>query len=166
MNYTGENSLKKIFALIEANFARSSTSDGVATSANKVNKSITVKLNGGNVEGTSKYTFDGSTEKNIDITPTGIGASTYSKYTATIPSTSWTSGANGYSKSITVNGILASDAPIISAVLSGTKSTDEAIIENWNCISRIVPSANKITVYAYGDKPTVNIPIQILCVRG
>ena len=38
MNYTGENSLKKIFALIEANFARSSTSDGVATSANKVNK--------------------------------------------------------------------------------------------------------------------------------
>ena len=72
----------------------------------------------------------------------------------------------GYYKSITVNGILASDAPIISTVLSGAKSTDEAIIENWNCISRIVPSANKITVYAYGDKPTVNIPIQILCVRG
>ena len=37
---------------------------------------MTVKLNGGSTEGTSKFTFDGSTAKTIDITPAKIGATT------------------------------------------------------------------------------------------
>lgn len=57
------------------NYAGSSNAGGAATSANKVNKSLTVKLNGGTTEGTDLFTFNGSTAKSINITPSAIGAS-------------------------------------------------------------------------------------------
>ena len=37
---------------------------------------ITIKLNGGNTEGTNLFTYDGSVAKSIDITPSSISAST------------------------------------------------------------------------------------------
>ena len=57
-------------------YAGSSTKGGAATSANKVNNSIAIKLNGGTTEGTNLFTFDGSTPKTINITPASIGAAT------------------------------------------------------------------------------------------
>lgn len=57
------------------NYAGSSTAGGAATSANKVNKTLTVKLNSGTTEGTNMFTFDGSTAKSVNITPSSIGAS-------------------------------------------------------------------------------------------
>ena len=57
------------------NYAGSSSAGGAATSANKVNKTLTVQLNGGTTEGTNKFTFDGSAAKSINITPSSIGAS-------------------------------------------------------------------------------------------
>lgn len=57
------------------NYAGSSSAGGAATSANKVNKSLTVQLNGGTTEGTNKFTFDGSTAKSVNITASAIGAS-------------------------------------------------------------------------------------------
>ena len=56
------------------NYAGSSTPGGAATSANKVNSSLTVKLNGGTTEGTNQITFDGSAGKTVNITPDNIGA--------------------------------------------------------------------------------------------
>ena len=55
-------------------YAGSSSAGGAATSANKVNKSLTVKLNSGTTEGTNLFTFNGSAAKSIDITPANIGA--------------------------------------------------------------------------------------------
>lgn len=57
------------------NYAGSSSVGGAATSANKVNSSLTVQLNSGTTEGTNKFTFDGSTAKSFNITPSSIGAS-------------------------------------------------------------------------------------------
>lgn len=56
------------------NYAGSSSAGGAATSANKVNKSLTVKLNGGSTEGTNLFTFNGSAAKSVNITPSAIGA--------------------------------------------------------------------------------------------
>lgn len=56
------------------NYAGSSSAGGAATSANKVNSSLTVKLNSGTTEGTNMFTFNGSAAKSIDITPSAIGA--------------------------------------------------------------------------------------------
>lgn len=56
------------------NYAGSSSAGGAATSANKVNSSLTVKLNGGSTEGTNMFTFNGSAAKSVNITASAIGA--------------------------------------------------------------------------------------------
>lgn len=43
--------------------------------ADKTKSAMTVRLNGGNTEGADKWTFDGSTARSVNITPSGIGAS-------------------------------------------------------------------------------------------
>lgn len=52
--------------------------NGNATSANKVNNNLVIKLNSGTTEGTNQFTYDGSATKNINITPTNIGAASSS----------------------------------------------------------------------------------------
>lgn len=55
----------------EKSVKRASTSG----TADKTKSSMTVRLNGGNTEGADKWTFDGSTARSVNITPSGIGAS-------------------------------------------------------------------------------------------
>lgn len=55
------------------NYAGSSSAGGAA---NSVKTNLTIKLNGGTTEGTDLFTFNGSTAKSIDITPSAIGAAT------------------------------------------------------------------------------------------
>ena len=55
-------------------YAGSSSAGGAATSANKVNSNLAIKLNGGSTEGTDLFTFNGSSVKTINITPENIGA--------------------------------------------------------------------------------------------
>lgn len=47
---------------------------GEAGSANKVKYELIVRFNGGSVESTNKWTFDGSTSRSVNITPAAIGA--------------------------------------------------------------------------------------------
>lgn len=56
------------------NYAGSSSAGGAATSANKVNTNLAIKLNGGTTEGTNLFTFNGSAAKTVNITPSSIGA--------------------------------------------------------------------------------------------
>ena len=56
------------------NYAGSSSAGGAATSANKVNQNLAIKLNGGATEGSNLFTFNGSAAKSINITPSSIGA--------------------------------------------------------------------------------------------
>ena len=56
-------------------YAGSSTAGGAATSANKVNQSLKVQLNGGTTEGTDLFTFNGSAAKTINLTPDSLGLS-------------------------------------------------------------------------------------------
>lgn len=45
----------------------------------QTNGILTIQLNGGNVEGSNKFTFNGSVDKTVDITPSSIGAVTSSE---------------------------------------------------------------------------------------
>ena len=56
---------------IPTTYAGSSSAGGAATSANKVNSSLTIQGNG-----TTLNSFDGSSAKTINITPANIGAAT------------------------------------------------------------------------------------------
>lgn len=52
--------------------------NGNATSANKVNNNLVIKLNNGTTEETNQFTYNGSATKNINITPANIGAASSS----------------------------------------------------------------------------------------
>lgn len=53
------------------NYAGSSSAGGAA---NSVKTKLTVKLNGGSTEGADLFTYNGSTAKTVNITPSAIGA--------------------------------------------------------------------------------------------
>lgn len=84
-------------------------------------------------------------------------------YTATV-ATDWSGTAAPYSKAVTINGLLASDAPIIDLVASSTFATAETQIEAWGYVYRAVTADNTLTLYAT-EKPTVALPIQLKVVR-
>ena len=84
-------------------------------------------------------------------------------YTATL-NTTWSGSAAPYTKEQTINGILATDKPLIDLVPSATFADAEKQTNAWALIYRAVTAANKITFYAKA-KPTVSIPLQIRCIR-
>lgn len=53
------------------NYAGSSSAGGAA---NSVKTNLVIKLNGGSTEGTNLFTFNGSSAKTVNITPSAIGA--------------------------------------------------------------------------------------------
>lgn len=79
--------------------------------------------------------------------------------------TNWSGSSPPFTKTVTVNGITASDVPIIDVVMSGTFATDEARLENWGNVYRAVTGNNSITFYAT-EKPEVTLPVQIKVVRS
>ena len=83
--------------------------------------------------------------------------------TATI-TTTW-SGSGPYTQTVTVSGILATDMPHITPVYSTTNATAIAQKEAWNCVSKAVTAADKLTFTCFEDKPTTEIPIQIEVIR-
>lgn len=85
-------------------------------------------------------------------------------YRATIPTSGWSGTQAPYTLELRVNGVQASDTPIIDIVQTGTYSTDTAICDSWSAISRIVAKNNGLSITADG-LPTVAIPIQVRCVR-
>lgn len=93
-----------------------------------------------------------------------VGAAITNNYTATIPTTGWSSSAP-YSVNVTVSGLLATDNPVVDVVLSSTADTAKAQLEAWGKVGRIVTAANSITVYCYEEVPTTAIPIQLKVVR-
>ena len=84
-------------------------------------------------------------------------------YNVTI-GTTW-SGSGPYTQTISINGLLSTDNPIVDVVLSDDTESSKTILGNWSHVSRIVTNDRSITVYCYDTKPTVSIPIQLKVVR-
>ena len=96
---------------------------------------------------------------------TGLeGKAEAATYTGTLAAASWSGASAPYTQALTVNGLLASDTPTVDVVMSGTYSTDDARNSAWAAIYRAVTSADTLTVYA-SELPTVDLPIQLQCVR-
>jgi len=92
-----------------------------------------------------------------------LGHVNHAVLTTTID-TNWQGSTAPYTKTQTVNGLLATDTPIVDVVMSGNFGTDEARIEAWGHVYRITTANNAITLYAT-EKPTVSLPIQLKVVR-
>ena len=61
-------------------YAGSASAGGAATSANKVNNSLKIQLNGGTTENTNLFTFNGSAAKTVNITASKVGAALASNF--------------------------------------------------------------------------------------
>lgn len=85
--------------------------------------------------------------------------------TATIPISSWQGEPGSYGNGVGVAGILASDTPHITPVLNWDLATANILTEEWQKISYAMTDTNAIVFVCLGDKPTVDIPIQIEVIR-
>lgn len=84
--------------------------------------------------------------------------------TATLTAAGWSSSAP-YTQTVSVSGITASDAPVISYKIpdGSSASAVAAIKKAWSCVDRGVTGANTITFYCYAKKPTSDV---IVCIKG
>jgi len=93
-----------------------------------------------------------------------LGHVYHATLTATLNTGGWTGTEAPFAQIQEVSGILATDVPIVDVVLSGDWEVDEARLEAWGYIYRIVTSNNSITAYAR-EKPDVAISLQLKVVR-
>jgi hypothetical protein len=93
-----------------------------------------------------------------------LGHVYHATLTATLNTGGWTGTETPFTQIQEVSDILATDVPIVDVVLSGDWGVDEARLEAWGHIYRIVTSNGSITVYAI-EKPDVALPLQLKVVR-
>ena len=86
------------------------------------------------------------------------------RYTGTIPANGWT-GGDPYVQTITLSGIKATDYPMVDLLASSTYATAEEQIDAFGCIYKVVASANNSLTFYATDEPSVDIPIQVRCIR-
>lgn len=85
-------------------------------------------------------------------------------YTGSIP-TGWSGSAAPFTKVVTLNGIRATDHPIVDLLPSATYSDAEKQMEAWGNIYKVVASAADTLTFYATEKPAVAIPIQVRCIR-
>lgn len=112
----------------------------------------------GDVTGTIK--FDGS--KNV-VMNTSVSASKF--YTVTLPAAEWSSSAP-FTQTAYVDGILASDNPIVDINMASIGTDDNTLLfESWALVGRISTNDGSITAYCYEEKPAVDISINIMAIK-
>ncbi len=89
---------------------------------------------------------------------------TVSDYNASLLLSNWSSTAP-YTQTVSVQGILATDTPIVDVVLDSTTSTAISQNNSWAFVSKIETSADSITATCLESKPEVDLPIQLKVVR-
>ncbi|MEI3541741.1 MAG: BppU family phage baseplate upper protein [Acutalibacteraceae bacterium] len=115
-------------------------------------------LQGVKVNGTL---LEADSQNIVDVIVSGGGGSSSVTYTAEI-GTNWVAAETGeYTQTVVVNGILATDNPIVDVVLATAKNTALSQLEAWSLISKIETSNGSITVTCLEEAPTTAIPIQI-----
>lgn len=89
-------------------------------------------------------------------------------YTATLLSTGWSSSAP-YTQTVTVNGMLSTDNPLVDIALSTTAATALNQLKSYDFLAargKITTGTNSITAICYEDKPTVSLPLVLRVIRN
>jgi len=76
----------------------------------------------------------------------------------------WQGYAAPFSQTIVLSALRATDMPIMDLMLSGSLSIDRKRLEDYNAVYRAIANNGSLTVYAL-SKPTVGLPIRLMCVR-
>lgn len=136
-----------------------------AGTSNLTTNNITSIIEGSAVKYTSAQDLS-ATEKTQARNNIGAGVSNVVTFTRTATCTvaNW-AGTGPYTQELTVQGIVADSQPVIDYDFSGATITNiDTLLDEFNKINRFVTGTNKITAYCYGNKPTIDVPINILVV--
>ena len=136
-----------------------------AGTSNLTTKNITSIIEGSAIKYTSAQDLSTS-EKTQARDNIGAGVSNLITFTRTATCTvaNW-AGTGPYTQELTVQGIVADSQPVIDYDFSGaTTSNIDTLLDEYNKVNRFVTGTNKITAYCYGNKPTIDVPINILVV--
>ena len=85
-------------------------------------------------------------------------------YTVLLAANGW-SADSPYHQTVTVDGLLATDTPMVDIVLSDTVATAKAQLDAYAYVSRIDTEENALCVTCFDDKPTVALELALKVVR-
>lgn len=155
----------------DSNFVPSSSLATVATSGsyNDLSNTPTIPTKTSDLTNDSNFVSSSSlatvatsgSYTDLSNTPT---IPTVSDYNASLLLSNWSSTAP-YTQTVSVQGILATDTPIVDVVLDSTTSTAISQNNSWAFVSKIETSANSITATCLESKPEVDLPILLKVVR-
>lgn len=114
-------------------------------------------------QGGEKTVIGGTLEIKSDAQINGLSE----LYTTTLTALGWadTSGNAPFTQTVNIQGILATDTPIIDVVLSSTTDTAKSQLEAFSCLSKIETADGSITATCLDTKPTIDIPIKLKVIR-
>lgn len=114
-------------------------------------------------QGGEKTVIGGTLEIKSDAQVNGLSE----LYTTTLTALGWvdTSGNAPFTQTVNIQGILATDTPIIDVVLSSTTETAKSQLEAFSCLSKIETADGSITATCLDTKPTIDIPIKLKVIR-
>lgn len=114
-------------------------------------------------QGGEKTVIGGTLEIKSDAQINGLSE----LYTTTLTALGWTdtSGNAPFIQTVNIQGILATDTPIIDVVLSSTSETAKSQLEAFSCLSKIETANGSITATCLVTKPTIDIPIKLKVIR-
>ena len=84
-----------------------------------------------------------------------------------VVSTSWTTDTTngGYYQTATVDGVLASDNPVVDVVLGTDVDANSAYLDAWGDVTRITTADGSVTLYANKRAPESAFTMQLKVVR-
>ena len=96
---------------------------------------------------------------------TALGAASVALYQCSVP-VSWSAATKGYTQTVTLNGMHATDVPVVGVVLSADADAAQLQGKAFANVNRITTAEGSITLYCYSSAPTQAFTIQLLTVRG
>jgi len=156
----GAPSIEDMQAVVDAHATATTGVHGVG--ASEVESKAGAQAKADAAEAAAKAYTDAHAETRAALDE--LGHVYHATLTATLDTDDWTGTEAPFAQSQEVSGILATDVPIVDVVLSGDWGVDEARLEAWGYIYRIVTSNDYITAYAR-EKPDVALPLQLKVVR-
>lgn len=85
-------------------------------------------------------------------------------YAAELDAARWEGTTAPFTQTVYIPGLLGSDTPLVDLSLGEAFSTDRRRLEDYAQLYRAAAADGALTVYATG-RPTVTLPLRILCIR-
>lgn len=85
--------------------------------------------------------------------------------TSVLPASGW-NGSGPYTNTVSVNGILGTDTPIVDVYISGqTANKKQQLADAWALINNIQTQNGAIVAECLSSAPSIDIPIKMMVVK-